>query len=260
MGSKRLTRFITGAVVAGVVFTTGFTTFAAQKNNTAGKVANNTAAAEKTQYDRGFGKGQGLTDILSEMVKDGTLTQSEADKVTAYQKEKQKSMKTEIEKAKKMTEEERKNYFSTKKAAGQDFFAELVSKGIITQAKADAIKARVQLKKQEMKTARLNEIKSQLGTLVTKGTITQTQADKVIEYLNQNAGSKCRIGKSKISDADKEKINNMTEEERKAYFEKIKGEKGSFLKELVDNGTLTQEQADEIGKVIHPNRRGIKGN
>lgn len=261
MGSKRLTKFITVAVVAGVVFATGFTTFAAQKNDTTGTVANNTAAAGKTQYDRGFGKGQGLAGILSEMVKDGTLTQSEADKITAYQREKQKSMKAEIEKVKKMTEEERKSYFSTKKAEDQDFYAELVSKGIINQAKADAIKARVQLKKQEMKTARLNEIKSQLGTLVTKGTISQAQADKVIEYLNQNAGSKCKIGKSKMSDADKEKIKNMTEEERKTYFEKIKGEKGSFLKELVDNGTLTQEQADEISKVIRPqNRRGIKGN
>lgn len=264
MHSKKLTKFITGTVVASIVFATGFTTFAAQRNKNPGTVlnnVNNVVSTDQTRDGRGFGKGGSFTSILAEMVKDGTLTQSEADKITAYQKEKQKSMKAEMEKVKKMTDEEKKNYFSTRKEKGQDLLTELVNNGIITQTKADAIKARVLLKNQEMKAARLNEIKNQLSTLVTKGTINQTQADKVIEYLNQNEGRKCKLEKNRIDQTEREKIKNMTEEERKAYFEKIRGEKGNFLKELVDNGTLTQEQANEISKVIRPQHEaGIKGN
>lgn len=260
MHNKRLTKFITGAVVAGFVFATGFTTFAAQRNNNSCAALNNAFAAEQTKHNRGFVRGDGLTSILTEMVKDGTLTQSEADKITEYRKEKRKSMKAEMGKVKKMTEEERKNYFSTKKTERQDLLTELVSSGIITQAKADAIKARIQLKNQEMKAARLNEIKTQLSTLVSKGTINQTQADKVVEYLNRNSSSKCKLVRDRNNEADREKIRNMTEAERKAYFESKKGEKGGFLKELVDNGTLTQDQANEIRKVIRPQHvRGMKG-
>lgn len=263
MGRKKLTKFITGAIVLSVVLASGFTTFAAQKNKNSVVRLNyskNAAVRAEAKGKRTFSKGEGLTNILAEMVKDGTLTKSEADKISAYQKEKQKTMKAEMEKVKKMSEEERKNYFNTRKDKGQDLLSELVDNGIITKAKADAIKARVQIKNQEMKAARLNEIKSSLNTLVTKGTINQAQADKVIEYINQR-NSNCKIGRSRVDQADKEKIKAMTEEERKAYFEKMKGERGSFLKELVDNGTITQDQANEIGKVIPKHHgKGIRGN
>jgi polyhydroxyalkanoate synthesis regulator phasin len=112
---------------------------------------------------------------------------------------------------------------------------------------------------QEMKSAKLNEMKSQLNTLVNKGTINQTQADKVIEYMNQSMG-KSKIENGNIDVAEKNKIKSMTKEERKAYFEKMRGEKGNFLKELVDNGTLTQEQADAVrNSISHQQGKGLKG-
>lgn len=266
MKGKKLTKFISGAVVASVVLATSFTTFAAQRNNNLGtalnkvkNIVNANGANEGMGPCKGFGKGGNFTSFLADMVKDGTLTQSEADKITTYQKEKQESMKAEMDKVKKMTVEERKNYLSTKKIEHQDMLTELVSKGIITQAKADAIKTKIQQKNQEMKTARLNEMKSKLGTLVTKGTINQIQADKVIEYMSQRP-DKVKIEKGNMDQTEKDKIKSMTEAERKAYFEKIMGERGNFLKELVDNGTLTQDQANAVSESIRPEHgRGMKG-
>lgn len=267
MKSKRLTKFISAAVAAGLFLTTGITAFAAERNNSLGSAVNsenNFTGMEETSVKRGpckgVGKGGKLTSILAEMVKEGTLTQSEADKITAYIKERQEALKAEKDKVKNMTEEERKAYFSAKKADSQNLLAELVSKNIITQAKADAIKAKMEQRAKEMKAERLNQIKSQLNTLVAKGTINQSQVDKVLEYINQRK-DKVRKEKIRLDDGEKEKIKNMTEEERKAYFEKIRGERVNFLKELVDNGTLTQEQADAIFKAIRPqHEKGMKGN
>lgn len=266
MNGKRLTKFISGTVVVSVILTTGFTTLAAQRNKSLGTVlknGNNVAAAGQTNEGKEpckiGDKGRTFKSILTEMVKDGTITQSEMDKITVFQKEKQESMKAERDKVKNMTAEERQNYLSTKKTEHQDLLTELVNKGIISQPKADTIKAKMEQKNKEMKTARLNEMKIKLSTLVTKGTINQAQADKVIEHMNQMK-EKVKLEKDNITQTEKDKIKNMTEEERKAYFEKIRGEKGTFLKELVDNGTLTQEQANAVREIIHPQHgRGTKG-
>jgi polyhydroxyalkanoate synthesis regulator phasin len=266
MNGKRLVKFVSGAVVISTVLATGFTALAAQRsgtNNTAWDKVKSIVGINESNAGKGpckgIGKGGNLTSILAGMVKDGTLTQSEADKITTYQKTKQESMKAEMDKVEKMTVEERKSYLSSKKTDGQGLLTELVSKGIVTQAKADAIKAKMQQKSLEMKTARLNEMKSQLGTLVTKGTINQAQADKVIDYMSQMNG-KAKIEKGNMTQAEKDKVKNMTEEERKAYFDKVKGNKGNFLKELVDNGTLTQDQSNAISEIIRPQHgRGTKG-
>lgn len=265
MNSKRLTKFISGAVVVSVVLTTGVTTLAAQRskdNATAWNKLKSVVSTNGTSEGKGpckVGKGGNFKSILDEMVKEGTLTQSEADKITTYQKSKQESMKAEMDKVKKMTDEERKNYLGTKRTERINFLTELVNNGIITQAKADALKAKIEQKRLEMKAARINEMKSQLNTLVTKGTINQTQADKIIEYMSQ-VKEKVIIEKGNITQIEKDKLKNMTEQERKAYFEKMKGEKGNFLKELVDNGTLTQEQANAVRDSIFPGHgKGIKG-
>lgn len=266
MDGKRLTKFISGAVVVSVILTTGITTLAAQKNRSFGtalKNGNNAVATSKTNDGKGHckvsDKGRNFNSLLAEMVKDGTLTQSEMDKITAFKKEKQESMRAEMDKVKNMTAEERKNYLSTKKTEHQDVLTELVDKGIITQTKADLIKAKIEKKYQEMKSARLNEMKSQIGTLVKKGIINQNQADKVIEYMNQME-EKIKIQKDNVTQTEKDKIKNMTEKERKAYFEKVRGEKGNFLKELVDNETLTQEQANAVRESIRPHHgKGVKG-
>lgn len=263
MNSIKIIKFISGAVVASLVLTTGFTSLAAKRGEASSGASKHVASQSGVNPGKGpckgVGKGGHLKSILGEMVKDGTLSQSEADKITAYKKEKQETMKAEMDKIKNMTSEERGKYISTKKTEHEDFLVELVDKGIITQTKADAIKIKMEQKRQEMKSAKLKEMKSQINTLVYKGKINQTQADKVIEYMNQNMG-KSKIEKSNIDQAEKDKIKNMTNEERKAYFEKMRGEKGCFLKELVDNGTLTQEQADAVrDSIFNQHRKGLKG-
>lgn len=89
--------------------------------------------------------------------------------------------------------------------------------------------------------------------LVTAGIITQDIADKMSEYLTERASTH----KAEI-DAEREKVQNMTADERKAYFESKKGtrptDKPCLFKELVDDGTLTQEQADAVSKNLHPKK------
>ena len=47
--------------------------------------------------------------------------------------------------------------------------------------------------------------------------------------------------------ADFEKTKAMTKEQRKAYMDSNKGNHINPLKALVDNGTITQAQAEKVG-------------
>lgn len=77
--------------------------------------------------------------------------------------------------------------------------------------------------------------------LVSKKIISQEQADKWKEFRQ-----------SKISErqAEREKIKNMTKEERRAYWQK---EKPKRLDEVVKAGIITQEQANQIKELWSKN-------
>lgn len=89
-----------------------------------------------------------------------------------------------------------------------------------------------------------NNIEDNLNALVSSGVITQDKADKILALSKQEAETR---------QAEMDKIKNMTEDERKAYFEANKNqarEKKNPLSALVDDGTLTQAQLDEVSKVL----------
>ena len=85
-------------------------------------------------------------------------------------------------------------------------------------------------------------VESNLKKLVTDKTLTQDQADKIRTVIN-----KARAAKK----ANFEKIKTMTEEQRRAYFNSNKTKHVNPLKALVDNGTITQAQADKVGLHSH---------
>ncbi|MDI3481237.1 MAG: hypothetical protein PWQ97_892 [Tepidanaerobacteraceae bacterium] len=198
---------------------------------------------------------------LDNLVSQGLITQDQEEKIMEYYKTQEEERKAEMEKIKNMTEDERKAYFEQKKesnsTAKPDPMQGLVEAGILTQDEADAIneyyQQQMKAKMEEAQAKRQEEIESQLDSLVSAGTITQEQKEKILAYLNEQEEAR---------QAEMEKIKNMTEDERKAYFEEkknSKSEKGTVadpLQELVDNGTLTQEQADAVAKALFQARRG----
>lgn len=92
---------------------------------------------------KGERRGFGLNETkLASLVTNGTIDQEVADDITAYVKSLETERETEKTKVDAMTEEERQEYFSSKKGEARvNLFTDLVNKGIVTQTQADAIKA-----------------------------------------------------------------------------------------------------------------------
>jgi polyhydroxyalkanoate synthesis regulator phasin len=90
---------------------------------------------------------------------------------------------------------------------------------------------------------REQNITQAMATLVKDKTITQAQADKISAYLQTQAQNRReRMEQSK---------NNNTAPPQGSSTEKPDGqERRSPLSELVKDGTITQEQADAVAKVL----------
>lgn len=83
-----------------------------------------------------------------------------------------------------------------------------------------------------------DNFKTKLDSLVTSGTITQEQEDKITSYIKQKEDEK----KAEIN-----RIKSMNAEDRKSYLESNKPQqKQDLIKDLVDQGILTQDQADKV--------------
>ncbi len=161
--------------------------------------------------------------------------------MTEYMQKKQEEMKAEMDKVKAMTEEERKAYMESKKDEERiDPISDMVKSGIITQTQADKIKEAMpaHMQKGDMK---FFKVEMDLTKLVESKVIDQATADKMTEYMQK---------KHEEMKADMEKVKAMTEEERKEYFESKKVKvKLDILSDMVDNGVITQTQADAIKAV-----------
>lgn len=207
------------------------------------------------RYEMG---SQNFKEKLDSLVKSGTITQAQEDKILSLIKQKEDERKAEMEKVKNMTEEQRKEYFKQNKVKAKgDIFKELVEQNVITQQQADTIKNTIFDKnKDKRKDFKGGNFKTFLDNQVKAGVITQDEENKIISYMNKKAEDK---------KAEMEKIKSMTDEERKAYFENKKSQtKSDLFKELVDNGILTQTKADSLMKnmqnQIKPNKSDSEKN
>ncbi|KPU45107.1 hypothetical protein OXPF_12330 [Oxobacter pfennigii] len=240
---KALIRIVGGIVISGVILTTGSIAMAdTNKNPTYGK--------ERILRSgiKGFPGTFIPVDVFMEeqlktLVDEKIISQEAADKIKELQQKNIDERKEELNKVKDMTEEEREAYFEDNKNQSlkpvkEDIYSRAVTEGIITQEKADEIRNKLDSIHEEERDKKISEIMSEL---VQKGTITQEQADKVIEYMNTEEENK---------ELDHEKIRDMTFEERREYMQNKVSDKENFLSELVEDGILTNEQADEISKVF----------
>jgi hypothetical protein len=98
---------------------------------------------------------------------------------------------------------------------------------------------------------RQDYLKPTLDKLVKSKAITVAQETKIIAYQNKQTATR---------QAEMKKMQNMTDAQRKAYFQKQQGQKQNFnqrqnqFADLVKNKTITQKQADAIEKAISANR------
>ncbi|MCB2294456.1 hypothetical protein LGK95_13145 [Clostridium algoriphilum] len=88
---------------------------------------------------------------------------------------------------------------------------------------------------------------SNLKKLITSKTLTQDQANKVKSAITKAQS---------LKKADFKKIKTMTKEQRKTYMNSKRINHVNPLKSLVDNGTITQAQANKIGITCHGGHQG----
>lgn len=126
-----------------------------------------------------------------------------------------------------------------------DLFTELVKNNILTQEQADTVKTKIRETADQQQQQRISD---SLKTLVGKGTITQVQADKLLKLF---ADAK------KDRDALFEKTKDMSPEERRQYMQDNKEKVKNPISQLVSDGVITQEQADAIQQIFP--RKGHRG-
>jgi len=250
------TKAVLGTVIAGLMLSSGAMAFAASdtsatENSKASSAAS--ASIQKPDGMPGMGHGRGgdaglfskdIKASLDALVENDIISQATADKISTAFEGEQSERQAEMEKVKNMTDDERKAYFEEKKNSGEKpagMLEQLVDDGIITQEQSDKIKEYNQQ-------AMLDKQKEQFQTLVEKGTLTSGDVDKILEYMSAQRQEK---------QAEMEKVKDMTDDERKAYFEnkRSNAEKpNGILEQLIDDGVLTQKKADAVRAVLGGHR------
>lgn len=237
---KIMNKILTAVIAGGVLVSAGTAAFAASTSSSS--TGTNTTRKEARMNKEN--KSDMMKTELDKLVTAGTITEAQKtailDKVSQQQSERQ----AEMDKVKSMTEAERQTYFESKKTTEKtDLLSSLVTDGTLTQAQADTIKSALPQGHGGKGNKRgggmsSEKIKTQLDTLVTAGTITQDEEDKIISYMT---------AKQTERQTEMDKVKDMSEADRKAYFESKKTtEKTDMFSELVSAGIITQDKADAI--------------
>lgn len=88
------------------------------------------------------------------------------------------------------------------------------------------------------------KLKENLDKLVKESKITQDQEDKILAYAKE---------KKTARKEEREKLKDMSKEQREAYLKEHHKTRGDFFKELVEKGIINQAQSDEIVKSLESN-------
>ncbi|QHI73554.1 hypothetical protein [Aminipila terrae] len=168
---------------------------------------------------------------FTKLVTDGTITQEQADAIMEAMKTAKDTDKTKT-----------------------DILSTLVTAGTITQAQADAITASMPTR--DSKTAFSGEKRGPFTKLVTEGTITQAQADAIMEAMKAAKDTdktktdvlSALITAGTITQAQADAITaGMPTKGDKTV---ATGEKHSPYSKLVADGTITQAQADALWDAV----------
>jgi len=191
-----------------------------------------------------------LQTVLGKLVADKTITQEQADKLVSYLKTRLDQRKAQREQMKNLTPEQRQA-LRKESPVKVGFLDQAVADKVITREQAQAIRDALREQKQQSREAALQ---ARMAELVKQGTINQNQADAAWAALQAHWQQQ---------KAEFEKIKNLSAEERINYMKSKSAQDKHPLQELINNGTLTQEQAEQIcpakkagGKIKNSGRWG----
>jgi polyhydroxyalkanoate synthesis regulator phasin len=177
---------------------------------------------------------------LKELVSAGTITQAQADKVLAELTNSSPQAGNQGNQGQGTAKNGPNN-----RRGGFNRFGALVSSGVITQAQADAINAKV------MELSMKSRYEPVLKELVTAGTITQDQADKVLAELTKSMPQQGAPNRN-----NNQQNNNQGQQggngngQNNAGFNRLSG--------LVSSGVITQAQADAINEKMRGTQGGFQ--
>lgn len=239
---KNLIKKITVGTVLGAMIL-GTTVFAFADDSTisdfctgeqVGKIAKVNKGSGSSNYFMNGNHGKASKGhVFDEYVELGIISQDEADAISEYFTAKKEADMTAMSS---MTIEEKKAYIAEKKqgADGTTLFDELVAEGIINQEQV----AKMETAKQDKMQALAKEKHANLtNNWVEEGIITTEEAEAISNYLTAK------------HEAMQAATANMTPAEKKTYHMKNRPA-GSLTDELVAEGLISSEQAEEIGTCI----------
>jgi polyhydroxyalkanoate synthesis regulator phasin len=181
---------------------------------------------------------QQISDSLKTLVDKGTITQEQSDKILKSFADAAANRAAQAQKIENMTVKEARQYMQDNQGKTHNSLEQLVTDGVITHDQADAFKDAMAENAQKQNQQRISD---GLKALVDKGTITQAQADKILAKLDTV---------QKDREALREKIKNMTAEERQQYMKNNQLKPENPISQLVTDGTITQEQADALAGIV----------
>ncbi|MCJ7691400.1 MAG: hypothetical protein MUO60_19090 [Clostridiaceae bacterium] len=195
-----------------------------------------TVDKEKAEQGRYAEMKGTLEDVIKESLQSGIITSDEVKNIldhVAARSEKRSGDKTECKDC---------------KGEKGGLFNELVAAKILTQEKSDALRDRMHLKRTEI---RAEELQRGLNILVVNKVLTPEQKDKVKKAIME------RDAKIKENYLNMKDMNNK---EKKQYKKEMKKKMINPMKELIKNGTITEEQEKEIQKILHHHKHGHHDN
>lgn len=229
MNREKIMSKIIPAVVAGsVLLSTGTLVFAQSSKRE--------AKSQATQTQHFKNPTENAKAELDKLVSASTITQDQENKILDFIKQKSQVAKAEMDKVKNMSETERQAYFVSKSKEKPNLANELVSAAIVSQDQAGAvIKALHPGNKGTKKST--ETVKAKFDKLVSSSIISQDQENKILDFIKQ---------KGEAAKAEREKLKNLSETERQAYFASNPKQKTDLLSELVSAGIISQDQANSI--------------
>jgi len=237
-------KILSGMLCTSIVLSGASLSFAAEKDNGSAKVTLASSMdikapmdKEKLKQERHAERKATLETVIKESVAAQIITKDEGDKVLAHIKAKAEKISGD-NKADRIFKRDKKCKDGKCEGARGGLFTDLVTGGILTKEKADALRQKMYIKTTEL---RNEKIKKGLDNLVVSKVLTAEQGIKVKEAI---------LAKDAERKENYKKIRNMSENERKDYMKNNKGSKVNPVKALVDNGTITKLQAKEIKKIL----------
>lgn len=243
MNKKKI--LIAGITALTVLLASGVMAFAAADTKTTqtqtGKGPSAMASLSDTQRDSVFqARADSMKEAVASLLEKGTITQTEADAILAGMPTQEKGNGP----CGNLTSDQRNALQTETKSVMDAAIAKLVSEGTITQEQADQMTPGKGMMRSQNLTddqraaimnAHLDSMKTAIANLVEKGTLTQDEADSITPDPSKANTQKGNSMMQSLTQDQMTALHNATQANLKT---KIEG--------LVDEETLTQDQADQL--------------